>query len=266
MYGYTPFTATSLYNSLQVRFEKRYSHGLSFTGNYTHSHQTSDSDSGANPGLGSRLGSFGAIQDKSNLKGERSISANDTPNRFVIATTYELPVGRGRAFGKSMNRGVDAVIGGWQVGTFITFQSGQPLAIRMNRNRIISGAQRPDLIGSPCTGLSPSDVVHGKGSYLNVDAFQDPGDQIAGDTPRYISACRTDPIRNLDMNISKKFQFKENVSLELRGEFFNTFNHPNFGAPLTKWSSGSGSFGQFNADGQPNNQWRHGQLGVRLEF
>jgi hypothetical protein len=68
------------------------------------------------------------------------------------------------------------------------------------------------------------------------------------------------------MNISKKFQFKENVSLELRGEFFNAFNHPNFGAPLTKWSSGSGSFGQFTADGQPNNQWRHGQLGVRLEF
>ncbi|HSS97985.1 MAG TPA: carboxypeptidase-like regulatory domain-containing protein [Terriglobales bacterium] len=267
LYGYTPFTATSLYNSLQVRFEKRYSHGLNFTGNYTHSHQTSDSDSGANPGLGSSLGTFGAVQDKSNLKAERSISANDTPNRFVIAATYEIPLGRGRAFGKGMNRGVDAVFGGWQVGTFVTFQSGQPLAIRMSRNRIISGAQRPDLVGDPCTGLSPSDVVHGKGAYLNWDSFKDPGDQIAGDTPRYISGCRTDAIRNLDMNVSKKFQFRENVSLELRGEFFNTFNHPNFGAPLTRFNpNGQGSFGQFTADGQPNNQWRHGQLGVRLEF
>jgi len=267
LYGYTPFTAASLYNSLQVRFEKRYSYGLSFTGNYTYSHMTSDSDSGANSSLGSRLGGFGAVQDKSNLAGERSISANDTPNRFVIAATYELPVGRGKAFGQGMNRYADAVIGGWRVGTFVTFQSGQPLAIRMSSNHIISGAQRPDLIGDPCTGLSPEDVVQGKGYYLNAAAFANPGDQTAGDTPRYISSCRTDPIRNLDLNLSKKFQVREGVTFELRGEFFNAFNHPNFGAPNTRFSSASspGSFGLFQ-DSQPNNQWRHGQLGVRLEF
>jgi hypothetical protein len=108
--------------------------------------------------------------------------------------------------------------------------------------------------------------VHGKGYYLNFAKFADPGDQMAGDTPRYISACRTDPIRNLDLNLSKKFRVSERVSLELRGEFFNAFNHPNFGAPNTRFStSGQGSFGLF-LDSQPNNQWRHGQLGARLEF
>jgi hypothetical protein len=267
LYGYTPFTAGSFYNSLQMRFEKRYSNGLSFTGNYTYSHQTSDSDSGANSSLGSRLGGFGAVQDKSNLAGERSISANDTPNRFVIAATYELPVGRGKSFGGTMDKYLDAVVGGWKIGTFVTVQSGQPLAIRMSSNHIISGSQRPNLIGDPCTGLSAENVLNGKGYYLNAAAFANPGDQIAGSTPRYISSCRTDPIRNLDMNLSKKFKIREGASLELRAEFFNAFNHPNFGAPNTRFSSSTnpGSFGLFQ-DSQPNNQWRHGQLGVRVEF
>jgi hypothetical protein len=57
----------------------------------------------------------------------------------------------------------------------------------------------------------------------------------------------------------------ERVSLEIRGEFFNAFNHPNFGAPNTRYSAASqGSFGLFQ--NQPNNQWRHGQLGIRATF
>lgn len=273
LYGFTPFTASSTYNSLQVRFEKRFSYGLSFTGNYTRAHQLSNADSGANPGLGSALGSFGAVQDKNNLAAEWGISANDTPNRFVIAATYELPFGRGRMFGNDMNKFADAVIGGWKIGSFVTYQSGQPLPIRTSTNRINGGSQRPNLIGDPCTGLSAQDVLDGKGSYLNAAAFSSPGDEVAGTTPRYISSCRTDPIRNLDMNVAKTFKFREHLSLELRGEFFNAFNHPNFGAPNTRISCSinantpcsQGSFGLFQ-DSQPNNQWRHGQLGIRVEF
>lgn len=265
-YSYTPFAASSLYNALQVRFEKRFSHGLAFTGNYTHSHFTSTSDSGANSTLGSALGRNGDVQDKNNLAAEQSISANDTPNRFVIAATYELPFGRGRAIGSNWNRAVDAVFGGWKLSSFVTLQSGQPLAIRMSSNRIAGGAQRPNLIGDPCTGLSPHDVVSGKGYYLNFDAFKNPGDEVAGSTPRYISTCRTDPIRNLDQSVSKTFTFRENMTLEIRGEFFNIFNHPNFGAPNTRFNpSGQGSFGLFQ-DSQPSNQWRHGQIGIRFAF
>jgi hypothetical protein len=88
---------------------------------------------------------------------------------------------------------------------------------------------------------------------------------VAGNTPRYISGCRTDPIRNLDQTLAKTFQIGERVSLELRGELFNAFNHPNFGAPTTRYSAASaGSFGLFQD--QPNNQWRHGQLGLRATF
>jgi hypothetical protein len=264
LYGFTPFEAQSRYNSLQIRFEKRYSHGLTFTGNYTYAHMTSDSDSGANSSLGSALGGFAAVQDKSNLAGERSISANDTPHRFVIAATYDLPFGKGRTFGSNANKFVDGVFGGWKLSSFVTIQSGQPLAIRMSSNRINGGSQRPDLIGNPCSGLSAHDVVFGAGSYLNIDAFTNPGDEVAGDTPRYIDNCRTDPIRNLDQTLAKTFQIGERVSLELRGELFNAFNHPNFGAPGTRYAPGSGSFGDFQS--QPNNQWRHGQLGIRATF
>jgi len=265
LYGYTPFAAGSFYNALQVRFEKRLAHGLAFTGNYTYSHMTSDSDSGANPTLGSSLGSFGAVQDKSDLAAEHSISANDTPHRFVIAATIELPFGKGKAFGSNMNAVLDAIFGGWRLGSFVTLQSGQPLAIRMASNRVNGGSQRPDLVGNPCSGLSAHDVVSGKGSYFNWDAFANPGDQRAGDTPRYIDDCRSDPIANLDQTIAKTFKLGRGMALEVRGEFFNAFNHPNFGAPNTRYSSAAqGSFGLFQT--QPDNQWRHGQLGMRLTF
>jgi hypothetical protein len=267
LYSYTPFAASSLYNALQIRFEKRFSHGLNFTGNYTYAHMTSDSDSGANPGLGSGLGSFGDVQDKNNLAAERSISANDTPHRFVIAASYELPIGRGKLLGSSWSPVLDGIFGGWKVSSFVTFQSGQPLAIRMSTNRINGGSQRPNLIGNPCSGLSAHDVVFGGGSYFNPAAFADPGDEVAGSTLRYISDCRSDPIRNLDQSLSKTFQVTEGISLEVRGELFNAFNHPNFGAPNSRFRSADspGSFGLFQ-DSQPTDQSRHGQLGLRLMF
>jgi len=109
--------------------------------------------------------------------------------------------------------------------------------------------------------------VTGKGSYFNPSAFANPGDERAGSAPRYISACRTDPIRSLDQNIAKTFKIHEQISIEIRGEFFNALNHPNFGAPNTKFRSASslGSFGLFQ-DSQPTDQSRHGQLGVRVQF
>jgi len=124
--GFPEFIATSNYESLQVRFEKRLSHGLSFTGNYTFSKFIDDSDAGGNAWIGN-IGFAGTPQDLTNLKAEKSVSANDTPQRLAFAAIYELPVGRGRPLGKNMNRVVNGVIGGWQLNSVVTFQTGQPL-------------------------------------------------------------------------------------------------------------------------------------------
>ncbi len=86
--------ANSNYESLQVRFEKRISYGLSVEGNYTFLNFMDHSDVGGNAWIGN-LGFAGAPQDLTILRAEKSVSANDVPNRLAFAAIYELPVGRG---------------------------------------------------------------------------------------------------------------------------------------------------------------------------
>ena len=61
-----------------------------------------------------------------NLRGERSLDGFDVPQRLVIGSILDLPVGRGKAFGSNMSDVTDKVIGGWGINTIITFQSGYP--------------------------------------------------------------------------------------------------------------------------------------------
>ncbi|MFN7993134.1 MAG: carboxypeptidase-like regulatory domain-containing protein [Bryobacteraceae bacterium] len=257
--SFPPFAATSRYNALQVRFEKRYSMGLSFTGNYTYSHMTSNSDEGANRWIGAL--SAGEPQDKNNLAAEQSVSANDTPHRLALAAIYELPVGRGRKYGTHMNRVLDAVIGGWRLNSFVTLQSGQPITVWMARNRLSGGQQRPNLSGSACSGISPQAIINGDGLYFNTDAFSAPADQMAGNAPRYLSGCRVPGIANLDQGIAKQITIREGMFVEVRGEFFNFLNHARFAAPGSAF--GSGSFGVISSQG---NSPRHGQIGARFVF
>lgn len=258
--GNPPFAANASYHALQVRFEKRYSHGLNFTGNYTFSRFTDDISSGYNSWLGN-LEFATSTQDLTNLRAERAISASDAPHRLAFALSYDLPVGRGRMLGREMPRVLDAVVGGWKVNTLVTVQSGNPLAIVMNRNRLQDGRQRPNLSGDPRSSFSIKDVVDRKGIYFNAAAFSDPGDQRVGNAPRQLSNVRGPGIRNIDLGLFKEFRFREKMLLQLRAEFINFTNTPRFGTPGTRF--GSGSFGQINSQ---SNGPRQGQVGVRFEF
>jgi len=257
--GLPNFNATGAYHALQLRFERRASHGLSFTGNYSFSKFISTSDEGSNSWLANL--NPGSPQDLTNLAAEKSISANDAPHRVAAAVIYELPIGRGRLLGGQMNRGLDAVIGGWRVTTFVTLQTGWPIDVRMNRNRLQDGRQRPDVTGSPCSGASINAVVDGTANYFNISAFSNPGDQIAGNAPRYFSNCRTPGVHTLDFGIAKQFKIRESTNVEVRGEFFNFLNTPRF--EMTSTNYGSGSFGTISSQA---NSPRHGQIGVRFVF
>lgn len=146
--GYPQFIANSRYNSLQVRFEKRYSYGLAFTGNYTYAHMVDDNSLGFNPWVGT-LQATGELQDLTNLSAEKGVSGFDTPHRLAFAVTYDLPVGKGRPLGRNMNRALDAIVGGWKTNAFVTLQSGTPLGIHMADNRLADGNQRPNVSGNP---------------------------------------------------------------------------------------------------------------------
>ena len=146
-WGLSPMDANIDYHSLQIRFEKRYSHGLNFTGNYTFSKLLDTSSEGFNAWMGNIRA--GRHQDFNNRNADRSVGSSDTPQRLAFAVSYEVPVGRGRPFGKNMSRAADAIVGGWKINSFVTFQSGNPIAVRMNTNRLTDGQQRPNVSGDP---------------------------------------------------------------------------------------------------------------------
>ena len=256
---FPPFAASSFYNSLQVRFEKRTSHGLTFNGAYTFSKYLSTSDEGANYWVGKL--SQGEPQDLNNLSLEKSISANDTPHRLALATAYELPVGRGHQFGGSMNRVFDGILGGWKLNSFVTLQSGQPIHVQTNTQRLFGGVQRPNINGDPRSTYTIKDVVDGTGRFFNASAFSDPADQTPGTATRYLSNARLSGIRNVDFGIGKSFSIKEGMFLEVRGEFFNATNTPRFGFPNANF--GNTNFGRITTQ---SNSSRRGQIGARFVF
>ena len=261
--GLPVLEAASWYNSLQIRFQKRTTHGISFEGNYTWSKLTDDSSVGANAFVGTL--NNGNPQQLDQLNKEWGISANDTPQRLAAAMIVELPVGRGRWLGTDMNRFADAVVGGWSASTLVSLQSGQPLAIPMADPRLMDGNQRPNVLCGGRTGLTATEAAIQQLPFLDINCFADPGDQMPGDAPRYFSDLRTDGIHNVDFNIYKEFIPKEGMTIQVRGEIYNFFNHPRFSSPDTAWDPGDPEFGIISSTA-PGYTPRRMQFGVRFEF
>jgi len=260
--GLPNFGANSWYNSMQIRFQKRANHYISFEGNYTWSKATDDSSIGFNAFVGNL--NLGNPQQLDQLKKEWALSANDAPQRLVLATIVDLPIGRGRWIGRDMNRALDAVIGGWSVSTILTFQSGQPLPIGMAVARLQDGNQRPDVICSQVSsGISYHHAAANGQSLFNASCFSDPGDQMPGNAPRYFSDLRGDGIHNADLSFTKEFTIKEQMKLQFRGEFFNFTNTARFGFP--DLSYGSSTFGEVFSTA-PGSTPRHTQFGLRFQF
>jgi hypothetical protein len=259
--------ASSWYNAMQIRFQKRASHNISFEGSYTISKATDSSSAGRNNFVGTLSAGMPQQLDRLNL--EHSISANDAPQRLAAAVVVDLPIGRKQAIGGNMNRALDAVVGGWSIATLLTEQSGQPMAIGMNSARLANGSQRPNVAcsqltsGSSMKAVALSWAVAAPLSYFNSNCFADPGDQNPGNAPRYFSGLRVNGIHNVDLNLYKSFVPKEGMKIDLRAEIFNLANHPRFAAPDT--SFGKQTFGFISSDA-PGYLPRYFQFGLRFEF
>ncbi len=254
--------ASSWYNALQIRFQKRATHHISFEGNYTISKSTDDSSAGRNNFIGTL--SAGMPQQLDHLNVEHAISASDAPQRLAAAVVVDLPLGRKRWIGGDMNRALDAVVGGWSVATTITEQSGQPMAISDTFARLANGSQRPNVICSQLkSGLSMRTVAMSGQSFFNGTCFSDPGDQNPGNAPRYFSSLRTMGIHDVDLNLYKSFVPKEGMKVDVRAEIFNLANHPRFAAPNTAF--GDPSFGTITSTANGYLP-RYFQFGVRFEF
>ncbi|PYV76478.1 MAG: hypothetical protein DMG97_04105, partial [Acidobacteria bacterium] len=133
---------------------------------------------------------------------------------------------------------------GWQVNTIVTAQSGRPIPLVCSCDTSgtsfptpSNGHQRPNLVaGQPNINSnweSSPDIV----GYLNGNAFSQPPDGTFGDLGR--DAIYGPHFWNLDFAITKNTAISERLNLQLRAEFFNIFNHPNFALPGFSITPGS---------------------------
>jgi len=242
MGGYTapPYVGNSIYHSVQFKYEKRFTRGLGLLTHYTISKLITDSDS---PGTDiDWLGGFTGLQNWKNLHMERSLATFDIPQRFVLSFNYQLPFGRGRAWGSNMNKVADAFIGGWEVSSILTFSAGYPIVPQLDSPDLLSGDQRPNIVGDYRTTGSPNQRID---HYFNDAAFSQPDPDVYGNAPRTLPNYRTFGVHSGDVTLMKNFKFTESKSAQFRIEAFNVTNTPTFGRPNEAY--GSDTFGQITS-------------------
>jgi hypothetical protein len=252
-------TFKSSYDALQIQANKRYSNGLTITAAFTWSKILTNSDSFE----AGYLGPGNGYQNVDNYAGEKSLSSSDVPYRLSVGYVYDLPFGKGKQFGSSWSKPVDAILGGWQVAGITTFSAGYPLGISETGQTTgaFGGGSRPDWIGNACydngTGRSMNDKIT---QWLNPAGFATNPNFTFGDAPRTLP-CLSDGIKNTDASVVKFFHLTERVNVEFRSEFFNIFNRTRLGDPNTTF--GSSSFGVITST---LNTPRIIQFGLKVSF
>ncbi|MBI2687733.1 MAG: TonB-dependent receptor [Acidobacteria bacterium] len=238
----------STYHALQVSAQKRMSKGLLATLSYTFSKNlgdvnmltTSFFDAGQNPGY----------QNEFNRAADKSVLGSDFPQRLVISSVYDLPLGKGR------------LLGGWQVNGIFTYQSGQALNFGVSGAPAYAGS-RPSFTGSnvqaPGGYTDRLGGASGGPGYLNAAAFRIPSSFEFGNTPRLDGRNRGPATKGLDFSLIKNIPIVENLRAQFRAEAFNLTNTAVFGLPNT--TVGNPGFGVI---GGQVNQPRNLQLAVKM--
>lgn len=234
-----PALGNSNYHSMQMKFETRSYKGLTTIISYT---------------IAKNLSDVSPYQDNYNRRIERAPAAFDVPQRLTTTISWDVPVGRGKAFGQGMNRALDYAIGGWNIAMFNTFQSGFPLSFGVNANTLFlagAGGQRPNVTGDPSSGISGS--VEGRLlRYFNPQAFAQPANFTFGNAPARASWLRNPGMNNYNLTLTKQFSITERLKMNLRASSFNLMNHPVFGSPNTTF--GQAQFGQISSQANINRQ------------
>ena len=233
----------SSYNSLQLRLEKRFTHGLTGNISYTLGEALSgapDHISTSGGGAGIDTGVFREPQDGNNLQAEYGPSEFDVRHRFVASYIWELPFGRGRRWGNGWGPAMDLAFGGWQVTGIHVLQSGLALTATLAGANVVNlGGERrarPNLVGDPELPESERTLAR----WFNTDAFAAFAvPQAFGNAG--VGIMRGPGVANFDFTFAKNFQVTDRRSFQFRTEVFNAFNHPNFGPPnIARDSSGFG--------------------------
>jgi hypothetical protein len=227
------------YNSLQVKAEtKSTRHGLYALFGYTYSRTF---DSGFPDGLGTLPGgTYWPLPGAQ--KADWSLSQLNLNHSFVASVLYDLPFGKGKTFGSNWSSPVNAILGNWETDVIVKATTGFPLYVvdanNSGSNFLFNGAfslNRPNQVGDPNAGgtvaanpgCSAPAQVHTLANWFNPCAFVSAPKGELGDAAR--APVYGPHFVNTDFSAIKHFRIRESMQLDFRAEFFNLFNHPQFG-------------------------------------
>ena len=230
-------TGNSSYNALWLTATQRLTHGLQFNASYTFS-KSLDYNSFSTGGI--------TAQDSYNIRSERGLSDFDVRHRFVVSAIYDLPF-RGNQFFE-----------GWQSAVIVQSQSGSPFNIVTSITTVngVPGTLRPDVTG-PITTIGSVDRWFDTSVFTAVQRFGNLGRNVVIG-PGF---------NNADFSVIKNTRLSESIRIQFRAEFFDLFNHANFGPPGNV--VGAPTFGRITATRFPTGETgssRQIQFGLKLVF
>jgi hypothetical protein len=229
----------SHYNSLQIKAEtKSARYGIYALIGYTYSRAY---DTGFTDGLGSIIGAtYFPLPGWQTL--DWGLSQINLNQNFTASIIYQLPLGKGRKWGSNWNGAANAIAGGWETTLIEKATSGFPVFVIDSDNTSGAGLEnansesliRPNMTCNPV--LSNPTLSE----WFNTSCFSQPAAGELGNAPR--TPLSGPDFVNTDFSIIKHFVPREGWRIDFRTEFFNLFNHPQFGAP-----GGNGSGTDFNS-------------------
>ncbi len=227
-------SASSIYHSWQSSLERRFRGNFTMAAHYTWSSFIDDASEVFNPSV---AGEVAVSQDSFNRHLDRGRSTYDRPHRFSANALYELP------WMRDQKGAIGHILGGWQAGGLLTFQSGPPFSPLANADPgfrlsgidgLVGNAIRPNVeTNLPIGSMSLPEIMAAGGRKLFLDANNNLTITAAkpiGNAGRNI--LRADGINNLDLVLTKNIRIPfEGHKLQFRAEFFNLTNTRDYGIP-----------------------------------
>jgi hypothetical protein len=255
---------TSVYNSMQVRVEKRFGSGGIINANYTWSKSMGNVDS-INTFLESSQ-STGTYQDYTKYAQDWSLSSFDVANRFVASYVLELPFGKGKKFASGVTGAADKLISGWSAQGIITLQDGYPVGMKATAVNDLAnlgfGALRPNYVPG-CVKEFGGKAQDRLSQWFNTACFVNPPTWTLGTEARTDPQMRSHGVNNWDFTLTKNTRVTEKISLQFKAEFFNIFNRVQFRVDSNTATIGNANYGKITAQ---RNQPRLVQFALRFVF
>ena len=262
----------SNYNSLQTSFQRRFSKGLAFDGNYTWGRALSN-----NVGFSEEGDQGFGASDPSNTHLDYGIAENDIQNRFALSLNYEFQ------YGKSWHGIEKQALAGWQVNSIVVWQSGKPFTIQNGGGNsgfvsdVLPGEQsygdRAIPLNDGSNGndrpnqVAPLQYVKKLSQWFNPDSFVPQPLGTIGNVQR--NSVFGPRFRHVDLSLFKDFPVTERVTLQFRAEAFDLSNTPDYFIPNNQSGAeeiGSASYDTANTAVDPNYNPRQIQFALKATF